>query len=158
MRIGFGYDVHRYKEGRPFVLGGVRIECAYGPDGHSDADVLLHAVIDAILGAAGLGDIGRHFPPTDNTYKDISSLVLLEKTIAEIKKKKLKVHNIDSTVVCEEPKLLPYIDRIRETIAKAVGCSAEMVNVKGKTEEGLGFTGSKLGIKAYAVVLLVDNA
>lgn len=158
MRIGFGYDVHRLVEGRRLVLGGVVIPFEKGLFGHSDADVLLHAVIDALIGAAGLGDIGAHFPPTDPAYRDISSMELLRITVTLIEGHSLKVSNIDSTVVCEAPKLLPYMPEMAGNIADVLGCGKERVNVKAKTEEGLGFTGSGAGIKAYACALLEETA
>lgn len=157
MRTGFGYDVHKLVEGRKLILGGVEVPYEKGLLGHSDADVLLHAVIDALIGAAGLGDIGKHFPPTDNAYKDISSMDLLARTRALLEKSGYTVGNIDSTVVCQAPKLLGHIPGMVKNIAMVLGCREEQVNVKAKTEEGLGFTGSSEGIKAYAVALIVEN-
>lgn len=157
MRTGFGYDVHRLVEGRKLILGGVEVPFEKGLLGHSDADVLLHAVIDALIGAAGLGDIGKHFPPTDNAFKDISSMDLLERTRALIEEKGFEVGNIDSTIVCQAPKLLGYIPGMAANIEMALGCGAGRVNVKAKTEEGLGFTGTGDGIKAYAVALLLQR-
>lgn len=154
MRIGFGYDVHGFEEGRPFVLGGVRIDFPKGLAGHSDADVLVHAIIDSILGAAGLGDIGKHFPPSDPAYKDISSLLLLERAMAAVKERGLEVVNVDATIVCEEPRLAPYIAAMEERTAGVMGCGPERVNIKATTEEGLGITGSNMAVKAYAVSLL----
>jgi len=157
MRVGFGYDVHKTAFGRKLILGGVEVESDKGLDGHSDADVLLHAVIDALIGAACLGDIGRHFPPDDPTYKDISSLKLLSYTSALINDSAFDVVNIDSTIVCQAPRLADYIPAMRENMAVTLGCSADRVNVKAKTEEGLGFTGSSEGMKAYAVALLEER-
>ncbi|TAN63266.1 2-C-methyl-D-erythritol 2,4-cyclodiphosphate synthase [bacterium] len=158
MRIGFGYDVHRLIEVRRLVLGGVIVPFEKGLLGHSDADVLSHAVTDAIIGAAGLGDIGTHFPPSDPAYKDISSLELLKRIAQLVEGHALTVSNIDSTIVCEAPKLLPYLMDMAANIADAVGCARSRVNVKAKTEEGLGFTGSGAGIKAYAVALLEEKS
>lgn len=157
MRIGFGYDVHRLAAGRKLILGGVEIEHTKGLLGHSDADVLLHAVIDALMGAACLGDIGTHFPPSNPAFKDISSMKLLAYTAGLLREQDLKVVSIDSTIVCESPKLAPYISRMRENIAGGLGCAPGRVNVKAKTEEGLGFTGSSEGLKAYAVALLEES-
>ncbi|MBI5562731.1 MAG: 2-C-methyl-D-erythritol 2,4-cyclodiphosphate synthase [Deltaproteobacteria bacterium] len=154
MRIGYGYDAHRLVEGRPLILGGVTIPHARGLLGHSDADVLLHAVIDALIGGAGLGDIGKHFPPADAAFKDISSLTLLAKTRELIEGSGYAVVNIDSTVVCEAPRLGPHIPAMAENIAKTLGCPPASVNVKAKTEEGLGFTGAGAGIAAHAVALI----
>ena len=155
MRIGHGYDVHRFTEGRPLVLGGVMVAHDRGLLGHSDADVLTHAVMDALLGAAALGDIGLHFPDSDPAYRGISSLTLLSRVGELLTKKGYRVGNIDATVVAEEPKLRPYIDAMREKIAAALGIEPERVSVKATTEEGLGFTGARLGIAAHAVCLLV---
>ncbi|MBI5599922.1 MAG: 2-C-methyl-D-erythritol 2,4-cyclodiphosphate synthase [Deltaproteobacteria bacterium] len=157
MRAGIGYDLHRLVEGRPLVLGGVGIEYPKGCLGHSDADVLLHAVIDALLGAAGLGDIGRHFPPDNPAYKDISSLLLLEKTALLIKKNGFAVVNVDSTIVCQAPRLAPYIPLMAEKTAWALGVEPRCVNIKAKTEEGLGATGSGEAISAYAVALITEK-
>ena len=154
MRIGFGYDVHRLTEGRRLLLGGVEVPFAKGLLGHSDADVLIHAVIDALLGAGALGDIGKHFPPDDPQYKDISSLDLLRRVCKLIKEKGYAISNIDSTVVCEEPRLSGYIDEMKLNIARALGVGGDKVNIKATTEEGLGITGSGAGISAYAVTLL----
>lgn len=154
MRIGYGYDVHKLKEGLPLILGGVKIEHSFGLLGHSDADVLLHAIMDALLGAAALGDIGSHFPDSDQKYKGADSLELLDSTCSLIKKAGYKIINIDSTIVIQEPRIKPYINQMRENIAKACNLNIEAVNVKATTEEGLGFTGEKLGIAAHAVCLL----
>ncbi len=154
MRVGFGYDVHRFEPGRPFILGGVKIPYEKGLLGHSDADVLTHAVIDALFGAAALGDIGSHFPDSDARYKDISSLKLLSLCVSELSEHGYKIVNIDSTVVLQTPKLSPYVKQICEKIAEAARISVSSVSVKAKTEELLGFTGEGLGVKAYASVLI----
>ena len=155
MRIGHGYDVHRFTEGRDLILGGVKIPCDRGLLGHSDADVLTHAVMDALLGAASLGDIGLHFPDRDPAYRGISSLILLGRVGALLAERGYSVCNIDATVIAEEPKLRPYIDKMREKIADALGISVDQVSVKATTEEGLGFTGERLGIAAHAVCLII---
>lgn len=157
MRTGYGYDAHRLVEGRPLIIGGVIVPHDRGLLGHSDADVLLHAVIDALIGAACLGDIGRHFPPSDNAYKDISSLTLLAKTGELIAAAGYKVVNIDSTVVCEAPRLAPHIAAMAANITRVLGLPEGRVNVKAKTEEGLGFTGALAGIAAHAVALLDEK-
>ncbi len=154
MRIGHGYDVHRLVEGRDLILGGVLIPYTKGLLGHSDADVLLHAISDALLGAAALGDIGGLFPDTDPQYKDADSLVLLQQVVAAVRAAGYQPGNIDATVLAQAPKLKPYIAAMRERIAKACGLSADAVNVKATTEEGLGFTGTGEGIAAHAVCLL----
>ena len=154
MRIGHGYDVHRLAEGRRLILGGVGIEYEKGLLGHSDADVLLHAVCDALLGAAALGDIGVLFPDTSPEFKDADSLVLLRKTADYLDRKGFRIVNIDSTVIAQMPKLRPYIDRMRANIADACGLDVSSVSVKATTEEGLGFTGSGEGISAHAVCLI----
>ena len=154
MRIGTGYDVHRLAEDRALVIGGVEIPYEKGLLGHSDADVLLHAIMDALLGAAALGDIGRHFPDSDPAYKGISSLVLLEKVGALLSERGFIIENIDSTIVAQAPKMRPYIETMRENIATVLGMETEFVNVKATTEEGLGFTGAGEGMAARAVCLL----
>ena len=154
MRIGMGYDVHRLVENRDLILGGVKIPHKTGLLGHSDADVLLHAVADALLGAAALGDIGRHFPDTDEKYKGADSLVLLGKVAELIGEKGYGVGNVDATIVAEKPKLAPYIDEMRKNIANVLNVTVDNVNVKATTEEKLGFTGSEEGISAYAVALI----
>ena len=156
MRTGIGYDVHRFEKGRKLILGGVEIPHEKGLLGHSDADVLLHAVTDALLGAAGLGDIGTHFPDSDPKYKGADSLLLLTEAVRLLSEKCFKVVNIDCTVITEEPKISPYKEKMRENIAKACNLPTDAVNVKGKTEEGLGFTGEKLGIKALATCLITE--
>lgn len=154
MRIGHGYDVHRFAPERKLILGGVEIEHEMGLLGHSDADVLTHALMDAMLGAASLGDIGLHFPDNDDTYKGISSVILLEKVKEIIGDKGYVLSNADITVVAQSPKLRPYIDNMRECLAKALECDVDCINIKATTEEKLGFTGRKEGIAAHAVVLL----
>lgn len=154
MRIGHGYDVHRLAEGSKLVLGGVDIQYEKGLEGHSDADVLVHAVIDALLGAAGMGDIGRQFSDTEERYKDISSLKLLKETVRLLLDNNFVVCNVDATVVCQQPRLASHIDTMRANIASAAGIAPDRVGVKATTEEGLGFTGQQAGIAAYAVVLL----
>jgi 2-C-methyl-D-erythritol 2,4-cyclodiphosphate synthase len=157
MRIGFGYDVHRLTEGRRLVLGGVEVPYAKGLLGHSDADVLVHAIIDALLGAAALGDLGSHFPPTDPQYKDISSLELLRRIRELLKEKEYTISNIDSTVVCQEPRLSDSIPEMVENISGTLQVEAGRVNIKATTEEGMGFTGSALGVSAHAVALLEEK-
>ena len=154
MRIGHGYDVHRLTEGRALILGGVNIPYEKGLDGHSDADVLLHAVSDALLGAAGLGDIGRHFPDTDPKYKGADSLKLLETVAEKVKAAGYRVSNIDVTMIAQKPKLKDHIPQMAENIAAAVGIAPGRVNVKATTEEKLGFTGEGLGMSCHAVCLL----
>ena len=154
MRIGQGYDVHRLVDGRKLVLGGVEIPFERGLLGHSDADVLLHAICDALLGAAALGDIGKHFPDTDERYKDISSLFLLENTDELLEQNGFKVVNIDSTVVAQAPRLSPYIKKMVCNISGVLGIEENQINVKATTEENLGFTGSGEGIAAYAVCII----
>ncbi len=156
MRIGHGYDVHRFKAGRDLILGGVEIPYEKGLDGHSDADVLLHAIMDALLGAAALGDIGKHFPDTDKKYEGVESIKLLWNVIGMLKEAGYKPINIDSTICAQAPKLAPYIDEMRENIAVACGLKKNAVSVKATTEEGLGFTGSMEGMSATAVCLLEE--
>jgi 2-C-methyl-D-erythritol 2,4-cyclodiphosphate synthase len=153
-RVGHGYDVHRWGEGRALVLGGVEIPHHTGLLGHSDADVLLHAICDALLGALGLGDIGTHFPNTDPAYKDISSLVLLERVGRMVEEARWRVGNLDATVVAERPLLSQYIPAMRSRIATALSLDTGVVSVKATTSEGLGFVGRQEGIAAYAVALL----
>lgn len=154
MRIGMGYDVHRLTENRKCVIGGVEIPYEKGILGHSDADVLLHAVMDALLGAAALGDIGRHFPDTDNAYKDADSMELLRKVGELLEEQAFLIENIDATIIAQAPKMRPYIDQMRENIAGALKIEVEQVNVKATTEEGLGFTGAGEGISAQAICML----
>lgn len=159
MRVGMGYDVHKLVEGRKLILGGVDIPYEKGLLGHSDADVLVHAIMDALLGAAALGDIGKHFPDTDDAYKGADSMVLLEKVGELLDKENYLIGNIDATVIAQRPKLMPYISQMRENIAKRLGIDINQVNVKATTEEGLGFTGDGSGISSQAICLLetVDN-
>ena len=154
MRIGMGYDVHRLTEGRPLIMGGVEIPYEKGLLGHSDADVLLHAVMDALLGAAAMGDIGKHFPDTDPAYRGISSLELLKRVGRLLEESCFLVENIDATIIAQAPKMRPYIDRMRQNIADVLKIDVSQINVKATTEEGLGFTGSGEGISAQAVCLL----
>ena len=154
MRIGHGYDAHRFAPARKLVLGGVNIDYINGLEAHSDGDVLCHAVMDALLGAAGLGDIGALFPDSDGSYKDIYSMLLLERVCRRIREAGFEIEYIDSTVIAQEPKLKPYIDEMRRTIAKYASVDASLVNVKATTEERMGFTGSLEGIAAHAVCLL----
>lgn len=155
LRIGHGYDVHKLVEGRKLILGGVEIENnGIGLLGHSDADVLLHAISDSLLGACALGDIGKHFPDTDNSFKDADSLELLKKVVELIKLKGFKVNNIDATVIAQAPKLSPFIDEMRNNISIALGVNIDFVSVKATTEEKLGFTGAKEGIAAHCICLV----
>ena len=154
LRIGHGYDVHRLLRGRKLIIGGVDIPFEAGLDGHSDADVLLHAIADALLGAAALGDIGKHFPDTDPEFLNADSLVLLKKVAELIKNEGYSVSNIDSTVIAQRPKLSGYIDQMRRNIAGAVGADISCISVKATTEEKLGFTGQGLAIASYAVCLI----
>lgn len=156
MRIGMGYDVHRLTEGRELIIGGVKIPYDKGLLGHSDADVLLHAIMDALLGAAALGDIGKHFPDTDPAYKGISSLELLRKVGELLEEQSFLIENIDATIIAQAPKMRPYIDTMRERIADTLGIAVEQVNVKATTEEGLGFTGQGEGISSQAICLLTS--
>lgn len=158
MRIGSGYDVHRLVEGRKLMLGGVEIPFEKGLLGHSDADVLLHAISDAILGAIAEGDIGRHFPDTDPKWKGADSMKLFERVVELAREKGFEVNNIDSTIVCQRPKLAPHIPKMVENIAAAAGIEVHHVNVKATTTEGLGFTGTGEGIAAYAVVTVKGMA
>lgn len=151
MRVGMGYDVHKLTEGRELILGGVKIPWEMGLLGHSDADVVVHAIMDAILGAAALRDIGRHFPDTDPQYKGISSILLLRKVGELLKEKGYYIVNIDATIIAQKPKLLPYMDTMIENVAEALELSADQVNIKATTEEGLGFTGSLQGISSQAI-------
>ena len=154
MRVGMGYDVHKLVEGRDLILGGVKVPHTLGLLGHSDADVLLHAIMDALLGAAALGDIGKHFPDTDPAYEGISSLKLLEHVRDLIAKKGYVIENIDATVIAQKPKLRPYIEQMEQNIADTLHISKSQVNVKATTEEHLGFTGREEGISSNAVCLL----
>ena len=154
MRIGLGYDVHRLESGRDLIVGGVKIDYEKGLLGHSDADVLTHAIMDAILGAACLGDIGLHFPDTAGEYKDISSIVLLERVRDLIKDAGYEIGNIDATIIAQAPKMRPYIDAMREKIAEALCIDINQINIKATTEEHLGFTGRGEGISSQAICLL----
>lgn len=154
MRVGMGYDVHRLVEGRKLILGGVEIEHVCGLLGHSDADVLVHAIMDALLGAAALGDIGKHFPDTDPQYAGISSMELLDQVRAKLEDAGYVIENIDATVIAQRPKLRPYMEQMERNVAKVLGIAEDQVNIKATTEEGLGFTGRKEGIAAQAVCLL----
>lgn len=154
IRIGHGYDVHRLVEDRKLILGGVEIEYQYGLLGHSDADVLLHAICDSLLGAAALGDIGKHFPDSDDRYKGIDSCILLKNVVELIESRGYTVGNIDATIIAQKPKLAPYIQAMRENIARLCKVELDAVNVKATTEEKLGFTGSGEGISAHSVCLI----
>ena len=154
MRIGHGYDVHRLVEGRPLIVGGVEIPYEKGLLGHSDADVLLHAIADALLGSVGLGDIGLHFPDTDARFKDADSSLLLEHVVQLLRGRKYRVGNIDATIVAQRPKMRPYIQQMRDHVAKICGVQADQVNIKATTEEGLGLTGRGEAIAAHAVCLV----
>lgn len=158
MRIGMGYDVHRLTEDRKLILGGVEIPWEKGLLGHSDADVLIHAVMDAVLGAAALGDIGKHFPDTDPAYKGISSLKLLEHVAGLLAENGFSVGNIDATIIAQRPKMAPHIPAMRRNMAKALGIEQSRLNIKATTEEGLGFTGRGEGIASQAVCLLEEKA
>jgi 2-C-methyl-D-erythritol 2,4-cyclodiphosphate synthase len=157
MRIGFGFDVHQLVEGRDFWLGGIKIPADKGILGHSDADVLLHAICDAILGSLALGDIGKHFPDTDTTFKGIDSKILLSKVIELISNKGYKIGNIDTTVVCQQPKIMPYAYEMRNCIAQICNITVDDISIKATTNETMGFIGREEGIVAYAVVLLLKN-
>lgn len=156
MRIGMGYDVHRLVPDRRLIIGGVEISYEKGLLGHSDADVLLHAIMDALLGAAALGDIGKHFPDTDPAYKGISSLALLKKVGELLEENRFLIENIDATIIAQAPKMRPYIEQMQERIAEALQIETGQINVKATTEEGLGFTGSGEGISAQAICLLTS--
>lgn len=157
LRIGHGYDVHKLVEGRPLIIGGVDIPYEKGLLGHSDADVLVHAVMDAILGAAALGDIGGLFPDTDPAYKGADSMVLFAKVIETIRDKGYKIGNIDATLIAQKPKIKPYLLQMRENIAACCGVDIDFVNVKATTEEKLGFTGSGEGMSAHAVCIITND-
>ena len=154
MRIGFGYDSHRFAEGRPLVLGGVMIPFEKGLAAHSDGDVLIHAIIDALLGAAALGDIGSHFPDTDEKWKDADSTELLAEVVREICGAGYAIGNIDATVICEQPKLRPYVDAIRNRLSQLLNLSTSQLSIKGKTNEKMDDVGAGLGIEVHAVALL----
>ncbi len=154
-RIGFGYDVHRLVEGRRLILGGIEIPWELGLLGHSDADVLVHAIMDAILGALGRGDIGRHFPDSDSEYKDKDSLLMLQDVMLMVKEEGYTINNIDSTIVAQKPKLSPYIDKMRERLSGVLYVDISRVNIKATTTEGMGFSGKGEGMEAYSVVSLL---
>ncbi|MGB0360402.1 MAG: 2-C-methyl-D-erythritol 2,4-cyclodiphosphate synthase [Endozoicomonas sp.] len=157
MRIGHGFDVHKFGEGDHIVLGGVTIPHTHGLIAHSDGDVLLHALCDALLGAAGLGDIGKHFPDTDDYYKGVNSRNLLRHVVTLLLEHNLKPVNVDSTIIAQTPKMAPYIDQMRKNISEDIGIDISLINVKATTTEKLGFTGRKEGISTHAVVLLVSS-
>ncbi|MDU2265338.1 2-C-methyl-D-erythritol 2,4-cyclodiphosphate synthase [Clostridium celatum] len=154
MRIGMGYDVHKLVENRDLILGGVKIPYELGLLGHSDADVLIHAIMDSLLGASALGDIGKHFPDTDPKYKGISSIELLKEVGKLLKDNNFTIGNIDSTIIAQKPKMAPHIESMRKNIANALNISVNQINVKATTEEGLGFTGEGLGISSQSICLL----
>ena len=156
-RIGFGYDVHRLVEGRPLMLGGVEIPYPFGLEGHSDADVLTHAVIDAIIGALGAGDIGQHFPDTDPKYKGVSSISMLRTVMNLIKDDGYRLNNLDTTITAQAPKLAPHLSNMRERLAQTLEASVSQINIKATTSEGLGFCGRREGMEAFAVVSLVKE-
>ena len=155
MRVGLGYDVHKLTEGRDLILGGVKIPYEKGLLGHSDADVVVHAIMDALLGAAALGDIGQHFPDTDPRYEGISSIALLEQVGKLLEEHNYVIENIDATIIAQRPKMMPHLPAMRENVAKALGIETNQVSIKATTEEGLGFTGSGEGISAQAICLLL---
>ena len=157
MRVGFGYDIHPLADGRKLVLGGVKIPFDLGLDGHSDADVLVHAVMDSLLGAAAQGDIGKHFPPGDPAYKDISSMELLHRVRGLIESEGWQVGNVDATIVAQEPRLAPFLDRMRQCIGDVLGLDVNRVSVKACSPEGIGPLGNKEGISSYAVAVLVQR-
>ncbi|MFD3158519.1 2-C-methyl-D-erythritol 2,4-cyclodiphosphate synthase [Haloimpatiens sp. FM7330] len=154
MRIGMGYDVHKLVENRKLILGGVQIPHVKGLLGHSDADVLIHAIMDSLLGAAALGDIGKHFPDTDNNFKGISSVLLLEKVKKLINDAGYKIINIDATIIAEKPKMAPHIENMKKNISKALNININQINIKATTEEGLNFTGKEEGISAQSICLI----
>lgn len=157
IRVGMGYDVHRLTENRDLILGGVKIPWEKGLLGHSDADVLVHAVMDALLGAAALGDIGKHFPDTDPAYKGISSILLLEYVTELLDRHGYGIGNIDATIIAQKPKMAPHIPQMRENMARAMGIDISRLNIKATTEEGLGFTGREEGIASQAICLLEEK-
>lgn len=157
MRIGHGYDVHRLTEGRKLILGGVDVPYTMGLDGHSDADVLVHAIMDSVIGALGLGDIGLHFPDNDSQYKNIDSLILAKKTAELLSENGYKLLNIDATLIMQAPKVRPYIEQMQKNIANVYSVDVSCINIKATTEEGLGFTGEKKGIAAHSVCLITKT-
>lgn len=157
-RIGFGYDVHRLVKGRPLILGGIEIPYTFGLEGHSDADVLVHAIIDALIGALGMGDIGQHFPDTDPAYEGIASLSMLETVNGWVKRDGFRLNNLDATIVAESPKLYSHLSSMRKRVAGILEASVKQVNIKATTTEKMGFCGRKEGIESFAVVSLVSDA
>lgn len=153
-RIGMGYDVHKLSKNSELIIGGVHIPYEFGLLGHSDADVLVHAICDSLLGAAALGDIGKHFPDNDDTYKNVDSLLLLKKVKDLLKEKNFSINNIDATIIAEKPKMLPFIEEMRKNIANTLLISIDQINIKATTEEGLGFTGEYKGISAQSIALI----
>ena len=158
MRIGMGYDVHKLVEDRDLILGGVKIPYSLGVLGHSDADVLLHAIMDSLLGAAALGDIGKHFPDSDHRYKGISSIELLKHVGSLLKENNWLIENIDSTIIAQKPKMAPHIENMRKNISEALNINIDQINVKATTEEGLGFTGEGKGISSQSICLLTKKS
>ena len=158
MRVGMGYDVHKLVEDRDLILGGVKIPYSLGLLGHSDADVLLHAIMDSLLGAAALGDIGKHFPDSDHRYKGISSIELLKHVGSLLKENNWLIENIDSTIIAQKPKMAPHIENMRKNISKALNINIDQINVKATTEEGLGFTGEGKGISSQSICLLTKKS
>ena len=158
MRIGMGYDVHKLVEDRDLILGGVKIPYSLGLLGHSDADVLLHAIMDSLLGAAALGDIGKHFPDSDDRYKGISSIELLKYVGSLLKENNWLIENIDSTIIAQKPKMAPHIENMRKNISEALNINIDQINVKATTEEGLGFTGEGKGISSQSICLLTKKS
>lgn len=157
MRIGHGYDAHRFEDGKEMIIGGVKLDCEYGLKAHSDGDVLCHAICDSLLGAAGLGDIGNLFPDNDMTYKNIYSMLLLEKVCQKLREGGFEIDYIDATIIAQKPKMAPYIAKMRETVAKYTSIPVDRFNVKATTEEKMGFTGRGEGISAHAVCLLKED-
>ena len=153
-KVGQGFDVHKLVLGKPLIIGGIKIDCEYGLEGHSDADVLIHAIIDALLGAAGLGDIGQHFPDTDETFKDINSRILLRTVVNTLKTNNYIIGNIDATIICEAPKMKPYINQMITNIAEDCMCGLNNINIKATTTEKLGFIGRSEGIAVQAICLI----
>lgn len=157
IKIGFGYDAHRLVGGRPLIIGGIKIPFDFGLLGHSDADVLTHAIMDGILGALAMGDIGTHFPDTDPAYKDADSLIMLQKVMELVKQESYRVNNLDSTIIAERPKLATYIPDMKEKLYEVLQVRPDQLNIKATTTEGMGFCGKREGIEAYSVVTLVKN-
>ena len=153
-RIGYGFDVHALQEGRPFILGGIEIPSSFGPLGHSDADVLIHAICDALLGAAALGDIGKHFPDTSGEFKNIDSKILLQRVVTLLKEKNYSIGNIDATVILEKPKIAPHIEAMREALSKVMGIPIDDISIKATTNEKMGFIGRQEGVSAHAVAMI----